>query len=85
MTTATATVRSGALIDLIAVERWLAGDDAVALTPAERLVAIHAAHGSGLSINQIARRLGMAEKTVKDRLRERPPVPYAALVRRSVA
>ena len=60
------------LVDLVAVERWVRGDD-VDLTEAERPVAIHAARGAGRSIDWIAKRLRTHDKNVKAVLAEGVP------------
>lgn len=55
------------LVDLIAIERFVAGTHPVALDPiAERPVAVWAAWAAGLSKNQIAERLRCRSSVVKD-------------------
>ena len=73
MTTATTASRRGQLIDLIAVERALAGDYQ-GLTDPEVRVAVHAAEALGWSMVETARRLHVSEKKVKEHRATPPPV-----------
>lgn len=75
MSTATATLREGDLIDLIAVERFLLGDQ-VDLTPAEVVVAVHAGFAAGMSIRSMAIALRKSEGSIRTALREQPKVLY---------
>jgi hypothetical protein len=52
------------LVDLVAVARWVKGDD-VDLTEAEQKVAIHSARAAGHSIDRISKRLHTADRNVK--------------------
>lgn len=72
------------LVDLVAIERWVRGDD-VELSEAEQPVAIHAARRSGRSIDWIAKRLHTHDKNVKAVLAQGVPVdsrrqPLAPLI-----
>lgn len=51
-------------VDEVAVERRAAGDHTVALTRAERLLAVQHLHAAGMNDQQIADRLGYAARTV---------------------
>lgn len=66
------TTKAG-IVDMVAVARWVKGDD-VALTDAERDVAIHAARDAGHSIDRIARRLRTSDQKIKDVLATPVPV-----------
>ncbi|MGH3973511.1 MAG: hypothetical protein ACRDS9_09310 [Pseudonocardiaceae bacterium] len=47
----------GQVVDLVVVERWLAGHE-VETTPEERIAAMYAGEAAGLPRNEICRRLG---------------------------
>ena len=67
-------------VDLVAVRRWLAGDDTIALTDADRLLAAHAGTALGLSLNELCRRLSMPHNRVKDLQAEPCPIPVDELL-----
>lgn len=66
--------------DLVAVRRWLAGDDTIVLTDADRLLAAHAGQALGLSRNDLCRRLNMPHNRVRDLQGEPCPVPVDELL-----
>lgn len=68
MLTANTTIRTkNGLVDLIAIERFVAGTHPVTLDPvAERPIAVWMAWAAGLSKNQIADRLRCRSSIVKD-------------------
>lgn len=66
--------------DLVAVRRWLAGDDMIALTEADRLLAAHAGQALGMSVNELCRRLNIPHDRLK-RLQSEPcPIPVDELL-----
>lgn len=67
-------------IDLVAVRRWLTGDETIVLTDADRFLAAHAGKALGISRNDLCRRLNMPHNRVKTLLEESSPIPVDELL-----
>lgn len=66
--------------DLVAVRRWLAGDDTIRLTDADRLLAAHAGQALGLSQNDLCGRLNIPHDRFKALMSEPCPIPVDELL-----
>lgn len=61
-------------VDVVAVDRFLAGDHTQRLTPAEREVVVHACHAAGVSDSRISDWLHEHERSVRATLAQPAPV-----------